>query len=65
MQPICKSFRRNKDGSWICISGISFSVPGGKVDALTGKRYEPGTLYAGLDIVGFLNKSCKAAARTK
>jgi len=56
----CESFRRNKDGSWTCLKAISFSILGGRVDALTGSKYIPGTMYAGLDVVGFLNKNCKA-----
>ena len=59
MQVLCESFRRNKDGSWTCTKGIRFSVPGGVVEALTGKTYPVGSLYAGLDVVSFLNKNCK------
>lgn len=60
MERVCKAFRQNKDGSWTCTASISFSVPGGRMEAARGATYAPCQLYSGIELVAWLKKNCKA-----
>lgn len=41
MQNFCDAFRRNEDGSWVCVEPATIQGPGSRIDATPGEVYTP------------------------
>jgi hypothetical protein len=41
MQSFCDAFRRNEDGSWVCVEPATIQGPGARIDAWPGEVYTP------------------------
>jgi hypothetical protein len=54
MQSFCDAFRRNADGSWVCVEHATLQGPGIRIDALPGQVYKRGLITSGLDLAEFL-----------
>lgn len=46
MQSFCDAFRRNEDGSWVCVEPATIQGPGSRIDATPGEVYTPDTELA-------------------
>lgn len=55
MQSFCDAFRRNADGSWLCLERATIQGPGARIDASLGETYRRGTRQGGLDLAEFLD----------
>jgi len=62
MERVCKSFRKNPDGSWTCTGAVEFSIPGSHVGALSGHTFKPGETIGGVDLAAWLTENCKPSA---
>ena len=60
---ICGCFRRNPDGSWLCVSDCTFNGPGGRIQVARGSAFAPGTIFMGFDLPKWLDKLCGTAKR--
>jgi len=54
----CKSFRKNSDGSWTCVSKIRIAGPLARSFISPGITFRPGQLFLGIDVVATLEASC-------
>ena len=55
MESPLHAFRRNEDGSWTCVTAVTFDGPGGRIQVAAGATFQPGTSFMGLDIAHFLD----------
>jgi len=46
MQSFCDAFRRNEDGSWVCVEPATIQGPGARIDASPGEVYTADTELA-------------------
>jgi len=46
MQSFCDAFRRNEDGSWVCVEPATIQGPGARIDCAPGEIYRPDTEFA-------------------
>ena len=56
MNTLIRSFQRNSDGSWVCISNVEVHLPNGRIQVPTGARLVPGTRFMGADIAKWLEE---------
>lgn len=55
METFARSFRRNADGSWICIAPATLQHPRGRIQVAAGTCFYPGTVFMGVDIAAWLD----------
>lgn len=58
MDDICTCFRREADGSWVCVTDCTFNGPGGRIQVTRGSVFRPGTVFMGLDVSKWLDELC-------
>jgi hypothetical protein len=59
MERVCKSFKRNRNGSWTSIRSVAFSIPGiGNIELLSNTTLTQGVLYMGFDVAAWLDTIC-------
>jgi len=46
MQSFCDAFRRNEDGSWVCVEPATIQGPGARIDASPGQVFAADTELA-------------------
>ena len=46
MQSFCDAFRRNEDGSWVCVEPATIQGPDTRMQATPGEVYTPDTELA-------------------
>ncbi len=46
MQSFCDAFRRNEDGSWVCVEAATIQGPDVRIEAAPGEVYTPDTELA-------------------
>ena len=46
MQSFCDAFRRNEDGSWVCVEPATIQGPDVRIEASPGEVYTPDTELA-------------------
>jgi len=46
MQSFCDAFRRNEDGSWVCVEPATIQGPDVRIEAAPGEVYTPDTELA-------------------
>ena len=56
MRDFIKHFRRDRDGSWTCISHAESNHILGRIQVAEGARFMPGTIFMAVDIVKLLEQ---------
>lgn len=56
MQKFLSAFRRERSGTWVCISGTEFEGPNGRLQTPRGARFVKGALYMGVDMAKLLEE---------
>ena len=54
MNRFARSFGRNPDGSWTCLTPATLDAPGGRVQVAPGTVLTRGTLFMGVDLAALL-----------
>ena len=57
-QAICKSFQKNPDGSWTCITAVKIDIPGVEMEIEEGKTFKRGEKFQDVDIAEWLSEIC-------
>jgi hypothetical protein len=50
------SFRREKDGIWICVEPVTIRHPAGRMEVVPGSSFKKGTVYMGVDVAALLDE---------
>jgi hypothetical protein len=56
MAELLKAFRREPDGTWVCIQGTTFDGPNGRIQVTPGTAFAPGTTFMGADLSKWLDE---------
>jgi hypothetical protein len=56
MKDVSQAFRRNTDGSWVCIVPATLDLPIGRIQVVPGTTFTKGTTFMGADVVEWLNE---------
>jgi len=56
MENVRKSFRRNVDGSWTCVSPMTIGGPRSPISVTKGSTFAPGTEIEGVDIAAWIEE---------
>lgn len=51
-----RAFRRNTDGSWICVQAIRIEHPRGRIEVTPGTRLSRNTRFMGADLATWLEE---------
>jgi hypothetical protein len=51
-----RAFRRNADGSWICVRPIRIEHPNGRIEVVEGTRLVRNTRFMGVDLAAWLEE---------
>jgi hypothetical protein len=62
MDDFIDAFRRDDDGSWLCMRDVTLEGPGGRIQVLAGARFERGAFFMGVDLARFLDARLRAGA---
>jgi hypothetical protein len=57
MHNFIKAFQRNPNGSWTCIAPATLDGPSGRIQVAPGLIVLPGTIFMGLDLASWLERS--------
>jgi hypothetical protein len=60
MDPLFDAFRRNPDGSWVCVRSVTFDGPGGRMQVAAGSTFCRGRLFMGVDLARYLEAHAKS-----
>jgi len=63
MGTFIEKFKRDKDGTWICIAPVTFEGPNGRMQVTPGTSFAPGTRFMGVDLAKWLDKQADAPVR--
>ena len=55
MNEILKAFRREPDGTWVCINPLTFDGPNGRIQVTPGTAFAPGMTFMGADLARWLD----------
>jgi hypothetical protein len=62
---LCKSFRRNSDGSWTCVEQTMLTVGAGQTVTIEVDRaIKPGELLGDYDLAAYLEQACAQGNHT-
>lgn len=50
------SFRREKDGIWICVEPVTICHPKGRMEVAPGSSFKKGTVHMGVDLAALLDE---------
>jgi hypothetical protein len=53
---VLKAFRRDSDGTWVCVESATFDGPNGRIQVTPGSAFAPGTEFMGADIAKWLDE---------
>ena len=56
MNHVLKAFRREPDGTWVCVEHATFDGPNGRVQVTPGTAFAPGTTFMGADLAKWLDE---------
>jgi hypothetical protein len=56
---LAKAFRRNPDGSWLCVARIVIDHPKGRMEVASGTRLVRERLFMGVDLAAWLDEQLK------
>ena len=56
MSKLLRAFRREADGTWVCVEPATFDGPNGRVQVTPGTAYTPGTRFMGADLAKWLDE---------
>ena len=54
METFIKSFQREGDGAWRCISPAELQIPVGRIQVAPGTTFTLGTKFMGIDLAALL-----------
>jgi len=60
MDDLSSAFRRNPDGSWICVLPVTIDGPHGPIKVAPGTTFAPGTQVEGLDVAALIEQRASA-----
>jgi hypothetical protein len=55
-----QSFRRNKAGTWTCVSAVTLHHPKGRIQVTPGTTFAPGTVFMGVDVAAWLDEQMRS-----
>lgn len=55
-EQIREAFRRNQDGSWICVQPATILHSTGRIEIAVGTRLVPGRRFMGVDVVAWIQE---------
>jgi hypothetical protein len=53
------SFRREPDGSWVCVRPAETLLQGGRIQVAPGSRFTRGTRFMGVDLAEYLDQQSR------
>jgi hypothetical protein len=56
MSQVLKSFRREPNGTWVCVEPATFDGPNGRVQVTPGTAFTPGSTFMGADLAKWLDE---------
>jgi hypothetical protein len=56
MENALKAFRRQPDGTWICVEPATFEGPNGRIQVTPGTAFARGTTFMGADLAKWLDE---------
>ena len=51
-----RSFRREPNGTWVCVAPTTFDGPNGRIQVTPGTTFAPGTKFMDADIAKWLDE---------
>ena len=51
-----RSFRREPNGTWVCVEPTTFDGPNGRIQVTPGTNFVPGTKFMGTDVAKWLDE---------
>ena len=63
MENFIKHFRREPDGTWVCISFAEITTPMGRIQVAEGSQFKSGTIFMAFDICRLLDETQDALER--
>lgn len=63
MENFIKGFRREADGSWVCVAFTELRTVMGRIQVTEGARFTPGTIFMAMDICRLLDETQEALDR--
>ena len=55
MSEVLRAFRRELDGTWVCVEASTFDGPNGRIQVAPGTSFKRGHLFMGADLVQWLD----------
>jgi hypothetical protein len=56
MHDVLKAFRRQPDGTWVCVDYTTFDGPSGRIQVTPGTAFAQGTTFMGADLAKWLDE---------
>jgi hypothetical protein len=56
MSEVLRAFRRESDGTWVCVEPTTFEGPNGRIQVAKGTRVAKGELFMGTDLSKWLDE---------
>ena len=56
MSEVLRAFRREADGTWVCVEPTTFEGPNGRVQVAPGTSFPPGSTFMGTDLAKWLDE---------
>ena len=56
MEQFIRHFRREGEGTWVCVEHATLSLPQGRVQVSPGTRFTPGTTFMNVDLSQMLEE---------
>jgi hypothetical protein len=56
MSEVLRAFRREPNGTWVCIKPTTFDGPNGRVQVTPGTAFAPGSMFMGADFAKWLDQ---------
>jgi hypothetical protein len=53
---VLKAFRRERNGTWVCVAPTTFDGPNGRIQVTPGTAFAPGTTFMGADLAKWLDE---------
>jgi hypothetical protein len=55
-EQIRRHFRREPDGTWVCVEGVVVPHPGGRIEIAAGTRFARGQRFMGVDVAVWIEQ---------
>jgi hypothetical protein len=56
MSELLRAFRREANGTWVCVEPATFDGPNGRVQVTPGTAFTPGSTFMGADLAKWLDE---------